>query len=164
MSQTDELDRTIVVATSVLFTIATISVLGYLIFWATTESSADGITLLRSFFPVINNYGWYFTCYFALFFSKNDQRSATVVNVLTSGNVSVKPNLESANATIERTDKESHDSKSRKFADSSTASTSRMLASSSINCVLSIFIILCLGSLSSHRNRSYHSSSQFGRM
>ena len=32
MSQTDELDRTIVVATSVLFTIATISVLGYLIF------------------------------------------------------------------------------------------------------------------------------------
>lgn len=28
----------------------------------------SGTEILKSFFPVINNYGWYFTCYFALFF------------------------------------------------------------------------------------------------
>ncbi len=28
----------------------------------------DWKTILNSLFPVINNYGWYFTCYFALFF------------------------------------------------------------------------------------------------
>ena len=30
--------------------------------------SAGGTEILKSFFPVLNNYGWYFTCYFALFF------------------------------------------------------------------------------------------------
>ena len=48
--------------------VAVTSVLGYLIFWTITGAEFDGITLLRAFFPVINNYGWYFTCYFALFF------------------------------------------------------------------------------------------------
>ena len=37
-------------------------------FWIADPSAFDTETLLRSFFPVLNNYGWYFTCYFALFF------------------------------------------------------------------------------------------------
>ncbi|MBQ1272932.1 MAG: acyltransferase [Clostridia bacterium] len=40
----------------------------HLIFAIIEPGSVDGLTILRSFFPVINNYAWYFTCYFALFF------------------------------------------------------------------------------------------------
>ncbi len=40
----------------------------HLIFLLTDPGAASGITILKSFFPVIDNYGWYFTCYFALFF------------------------------------------------------------------------------------------------
>jgi len=48
--------------------VALISVAVHAGFMIADPASADGITLLRAFFPVINNYGWYFTCYFALFF------------------------------------------------------------------------------------------------
>jgi len=40
----------------------------HLIFMIAGFSPWDGTALLRAFFPVLNNYGWYFTCYFALFF------------------------------------------------------------------------------------------------
>ncbi len=39
-----------------------------LIFVLISPENARVDTVLGSFFPVINNYGWYFTCYFALFF------------------------------------------------------------------------------------------------
>lgn len=39
-----------------------------LIFALFSPKNAGVDTVLGSFFPVINNYGWYFTCYFALFF------------------------------------------------------------------------------------------------
>ncbi len=39
-----------------------------LLFSLIQPGSITGTQILQSFFPVINNYGWYFTCYFALFF------------------------------------------------------------------------------------------------
>ncbi|MBO5248083.1 MAG: acyltransferase [Clostridia bacterium] len=39
-----------------------------LFFAILSPETANGLSILRSFFPVIHNYGWYFTCYFALFF------------------------------------------------------------------------------------------------
>lgn len=48
--------------------VALVSVTVHVGFWIANPESADGTTLLRAFFPVLNNYGWYFTCYFALFF------------------------------------------------------------------------------------------------
>lgn len=45
-----------------------VSVTVHLGFWIADPTAVDGTTLLRAFFPVINDYGWYFTCYFALFF------------------------------------------------------------------------------------------------
>lgn len=40
----------------------------HLIFALLFPVSVDGVAILKSFFPIIQNYGWYFTCYFALSF------------------------------------------------------------------------------------------------
>ncbi len=55
----------------------------HLIFATIDPGSVDGMTILRAFFPVINNYAWYFTCYFALFFMMPLLNHA--INTMTEG-------------------------------------------------------------------------------
>ncbi len=57
----------------------------HLIFALINPGNIDGITLLRAFFPVINNYAWYFTCYVALFFLMPLLNHA--INTMTEGHL-----------------------------------------------------------------------------